>query len=439
MITEQEIDLCRSCLDYAREAGASKSRVNLCKSHMELVAVLDGGVDKVTSCQDRSITVSLFVDGRYGNFSTNKLSESSLRAFIFKAADTVRMLAPDPCRDLPDQSRVEKDAVSGREMGLLDERYFDVTPQDRIRMALQMSTDGEGLVSQEGEYSDEIYDNLIMDSQGTFCRQTETSFSCYMEVTVSDGKGNLLSSDWWDESPRIDGIDLAGCGRTAYRNAVAKRGPHSCRSRKCNMVVDSNVASRVVSPVLRALSGYSIQQHDSFLEGKLGQKVFPEGMTITDEGRRKGSSNSRSFDSEGVATVERNIIDKGVIKEYFLNTYMSNKLGMPATAESAVRPRIPAWPGKGTSRDDILRLCGEGILVTDFNGGNSNSATGDFSFGVEGFVFKDGKIMWPVREMLVTGNFTELWNNFIAAADDARECMSKLIPTLAFSNVDFSG
>ena len=91
------------------------------------------------------------------------------------------------------------------------------------------------------------------------------------------------------------------------------------------------------------------------------------------------------------------------------------------------------------SRQDLMDLCGSGILVTDFNGGNSNTATGDFSYGIEGFLFENGKIVKPVSEMLVTGNFKQLWQGLLGIADDARSCMSKLIPTLAFSNVDFNG
>ncbi len=91
------------------------------------------------------------------------------------------------------------------------------------------------------------------------------------------------------------------------------------------------------------------------------------------------------------------------------------------------------------TQDGILKLCGSGILVTDFNGGNSNPVTGDFSYGVEGFYFENGLIIKPVSEMLVTGNLLELWGRLIAVGNDARSCMSKLIPTLAFENVDFSG
>ena len=111
---------------------------------------------------------------------------------------------------------------------------------------------------------------------------------------------------------------------------------------------------------------------------------------------------------------------------------------MAPTIEDATRPKVLPWPEAGLDRDAILRRCGSGILVTDFNGGNSNSATGDFSFGVEGFLFKDGKIVHPVREILITGNLLTLWNNLLAAGDDARLCKSKVIPTLAFKDVDFS-
>ena len=117
---------------------------------------------------------------------------------------------------------------------------------------------------------------------------------------------------------------------------------------------------------------------------------------------------------------------------------MSGKLGMEPTVEDITRARILPFPKPGMNHVDIMGLCGDGILITDFNGGNSNTATGDFSYGFSGFLFKDGKIVHPVREMVMTGNFISLWNNLIAAGEDARPCFSKLIPTLAFSNVDIS-
>ena len=87
---------------------------------------------------------------------------------------------------------------------------------------------------------------------------------------------------------------------------------------------------------------------------------------------------------------------------------------------------------------DILDLCGSGILVTDFNGGNCNSATGDFSYGVSGFLFENGKITSPIDSMLITGNMTDLWSNLLAAGSDPVPGMSRQVPTLAFKDVTFN-
>ena len=153
----------------------------------------------------------------------------------------------------------------------------------------------------------------------------------------------------------------------------------------------------------------------------------------------------KMFDSEGVATSNHYIVKDGVVQEYFINTYMANKLGMAPTVEDATRPFIlpfgpkpqgGSWP---PGRDDILALCRDGILITDFCGGNSNPATGDFSYAIQGYRFKDGRIVHPVREMLITGNLLKLWSRLLAAGGDARRCRAKLTPTLAFDDVDFSG
>ena len=85
-----------------------------------------------------------------------------------------------------------------------------------------------------------------------------------------------------------------------------------------------------------------------------------------------------------------------------------------------------------------MEMAGEGILVTGFNGGNCNSATGDFSYGIEGMAFAGGKITAPVHEMVITGNMVSLWNSLAAAGNDARSCMSWQVPSLWFRNVDFS-
>ena len=447
MLTEQEIALARGSMDYALGNGAQKVRITLNKSLLELFGMLDGQVDKVTHALDRSLQISLFVDGRFGTFSSNRLDREQLEQFIRTSIDTVRMLEPDPARDLPAPDRTAGDARTGMEPGLFDPAYSGLTATRRRELAVSSSLwhrkaaleQGFTLLSEEGEYSDSIFDSIIMDSNGLFARHTETSFEIGYEVTVEDPEGNRYASYWWDASPTLDALlpSLATCSETAVRRAAAQIGPREHPGGKFNMVVDSECASKLLSPVLNALSGYAIQQKNSFLLDRAGQQVFPERLTILDLPRSAGRTGARLFDSEGVSTQAAPIIEKGVISRYFINTYISNKTGLAPTVEDCSRPCVLPTGGCST-REDVLRKMGSGILVTGFNGGNSNSATGDFSYGIEGFAFRDGVVTHPVREMLVTGNFLTLWNHLAAVADDARLCMSKLIPTLAFENVDFS-
>ena len=167
--------------------------------------------------------------------------------------------------------------------------------------------------------------------------------------------------------------------------------------------------------------------------------------------REKGKCGAILFEQDGRACLNREIITGGVVKEYFISTYMSGKLDMPATSECANRPVVKPFVSSelvegqdnasasgSIGEAEIMGLCGSGILVTDFNGGNCNAATGDFSYGVEGLLFENGKVTAPICNMLITGNIVELWNNLIAAGNDPLDGMSRQVPTVAFKDVNFS-
>lgn len=460
LVTEEEMDAARFCISYGCSHGASQMRVALGKSVLDSFAFLNGELDKVTHSADRSLFLYIFADGRYGTFSTNDFSRPGLEKFISGAIDTVRMLAPDPCRMLPSPERKAKDAVTGQELNLYDPEYQKLTPEARLKIAQDAAvfgslgdTDSYSIISEECEYSDSVDDSYVIDSDGFCGRHTETSFAICSEVTIQDREGRKLSGYWWESSPHLSGLDCSGCSLTALAKAAEKIGPEQHEGGKFRMVVDRSVSSRLVSPLLSALNGASIQQKNSFLEGTLGKKVFSGNLTITDMARSEGRPGSRLFDTEGVATREVPVIRDGQVCMYFISTYIAGKTGMEATVEGVSRPVLmPFISGQDTAEGTescvseekeinlprILELCGSGIYVTGFNGGNCNPVTGDFSYGIEGFAFSNGKITYPIREMVVTGNMTGLWNSLIAAGTDARECTRWQIPTLAFGEAFFS-
>ena len=453
MITFEERSIARHCIEYAMTKGAEGVRLSLNKNVMDSCSMLNGELDKVSHSADRSIYLYLYVDGRYGTFSTNRLDTEERESFIDKAIVMVKMLGEDRCRRLPDPTRTAKNATGGMELGLYDSHYEGCDSDSRLKKAEEMSiiktlaqSEGYKVLSEECEYAESLDDTLLMDSQGFEGRHTETSFNCFSELTIQDNDGNRYSGYWWEASPHFNVLRLKECSYTALERAVSQIGPRNRRSGRYRMVVDGTVASRLVSPLINALNASAIQQKMSFLEGSMEKKIFSEGLTIMDNARTLGKSGSRMYDSEGVATQNRAIIEHGVVKQYFVSTYMSEKTGFAPTIEDISRPCLsPFMAGKelndlekGVSLKDILGLCSNGIYVTGFNGGNCNPVTGDFSFGIEGFAFSKGKVTHPVKEMLITGNIVELWNSFTAAGTDTRSSSRWQIPTLAFENVSFS-
>ena len=105
MITPEEIALARHAIDHSLALGAQKVRVTLNKSLMELVGTLDGQIDKVSHCLDRSLTIALFVEGRYGGRSGAGCLPGACRGYGAHAGERClpRPAGPRPqghrCRD----------------------------------------------------------------------------------------------------------------------------------------------------------------------------------------------------------------------------------------------------------------------------------------------------------------------------------------------------
>ena len=453
MININEINIAKHCIEYAMQYGASAARVSLSKGSLDSCTMLNGELDKVTHSADRSVYLYIYVDGRYGTFSTNRFEQEEIEAFIRNAVEMVRMLGQDEFRRLPDISRTASDALTGLELDLYDPHFEENTTEDRLEKARMLSIfskieacDEYRLISEECEYTESMDDNYVCDSQGFEGRHTESSYSCFSEMTIEDREGNKYSGYWWEATPKANDEVIEKCGQKALERASRQIGPMPRRGGRYKMVVDSTVATRLISPLFAALNATSIQQKMSFLEDTVDKKIFPEGLTVMDMARTPGKTGSRMFDTEGVATKNAPIIENGVVKQYFVNTYMSGKMGIEPTVEDISRPCVmPYLKGealpleeKDLSLKDILRRCANGILVTGFNGGNCNPVTGDFSYGVEGFAFSKGKITHPVREMLITGNMIELWNSLTAVGTDSLSSARWQVGSLAFENISFS-
>jgi PmbA protein len=297
------------------------------------------------------------------------------------------------------------------------------------------------LISVTADYADYKRWLHTLDSSGLSCSSEETWYSLSAECAVR-GCGDTRPSDWeflGGFSPESIGLGSqtpSDCAKRACKRALDKRNPGKIASGRYPAVVESRITSTLLSPIIEAISGGSLQQQNSFLLGKLGKAITAPVLTLVDDPHRKGSPGYRFFDNEGMATVKRTVIEQGRLSMYFLNTYYANKMQMKPTISSPSLLSVPMGKGNALSLAGSLK---NGIFVTGFIGGNCNTATGDFSYGIEGFRVENGQITHPVNEMVMTGNMLDLWQKLLATADDALNSTAWQIPSLLFDNIEFAG
>ena len=159
-------------------------------------------------------------------------------------------------------------------------------------------------------------------------------------------------------------------------------------------------------------------------------------MSITDNPLIPRGFGSRHFDGEGISSKVLPIVENGVVRNLYVDTYHGRKAGMEPTTGSASNRVVT--PGEH-SLEGLLKEVGNGVYVTSWLGGNADQTTGDFSLGLRGHMIENGEIGRPVGEMNVTGNLRDLFSQLELVGNDVYRYSSTLTPSLVFGGVDFSG
>ncbi|MDR0714927.1 MAG: TldD/PmbA family protein [Bacteroidales bacterium] len=438
MISKEYKNLAHQLLSFAKKNGCSAARISVVTGTERSFEYRNTQLETLQQSAQNQLTLALFVDGRYGTFSTNRMEINELKKFITNAIDSTRCLAEDAHRSLPEPERYYK-GNDAPDSGY-DKQIELLQPDDRLQMARatveEVYQTDKRIISVTGSYGDSEEHSYLIDSNGFEGEKAQTTFTLSAEVSLK-GNGNARPESWWyDASLFWEQLQKEGVGKKALERALSKLGQEKIKSGTYPMVVDRMNVGRLLSPMITAMSGNALAQKDSFLLDKMGQKIACHCLTLTDEPHLPMTQGSRLFDSEGVATRTRAVIEKGVLKTFFIDTYNASRLKTEPTIGSA--SVLTFRPGDKDLQGLIAQLK-KGILVTGFNGGNSNSATGDFSFGVEGFLIENGQPVKPISEMNVTGNMLTLWASLVETGNDARTGSSWRTPSLLFDSVNFSG
>lgn len=438
MITDNNKKLAQWAMDYALKNGCQAAKLVLYSNSNASFELRDAKIDKLQQASESGLSISLYVDGKYGSYSTNRLDKKELESFIRNGIDSTRYLAEDEARVLPDSSRYYKGGKP--DLQQFDDKFYNLNPDDKVDIARAAAEEvlgkDERIISVGSSYSDGEGASYRLTSNGFEGESKSTWFAVSADVAVK-GEGEARpSSSWYDSAMFYDKLIKSGIGTKALERVLKKLGQRKAASGKYTMVLDPMNSGQLLSPLLNALYGSALQQKSSFLLNKLNTKVGSDKLNLMDEPHLIGARGARYFDNEGVATERRPIFENGTLKTYFIDTYNSKKMGVEPTISS---PSLLILQPGNKDLDGLVADVQKGILVTGFNGGNSNKSTGDFSYGIEGFLIENGKLVQPVNEMNVTGNMITLWSSLVAVGNDPRVSSSWRIPSLVFEGVDFSG
>ena len=441
MTREKLMDLAKNAALSAKKSGADDARISLSRSRDVSVEWRDGKLDRIQENTKQSLTITLYVDGRYSVNSTSDLREGSVDSYIRNAVMVTKYLAEDPHRHLPDPKRYE--GITDADLQIYDSRIGTVSPENRLEAAQALETaarEGQGsdrIISVTSSVSDYEYESVCVATNGLEATEKGTSTWRSASVSIRDeGDRKPRGGDYGGGTHLTDLPAPAVIGRTALSRAIDQLGSKQIATGEYTILVENRAAPTLSRHLFSPLSGGALQQKASYMEGKLDKKVASKQLSIVSEPHLKGGLGTTAWDSEGMATARRPVFENGVLKTYFLDTYYASKLGMEPTSGSAANL---VWQGGEHSLEDMIKDTRKGILVTSFLGGNSNSTTGDFSLGIKGFYIEKGRIARPISEMNMAGNHLELWNHLVALGNDPWPYSSNRTPTLRFENVQCSG
>jgi len=435
------LDTAKQAVALALKKGATEASAGAYRSREVEIGWRDGKVEKVSEATTRGVSFQLYVDGRYSSVSTSDLRPEALERFVEESIAMARTLTRDPFRSLPDPKLYQ--GRSTADLALVDTAYPELSADTRRRLARELEEasravkGAESILSVSTSVSDTLFQSARVMSNGFEGEKEETSFWLSSSVSCKDADGRRPEASdsaggrAWKTLP-----SAADVGRRAAERALSSLGAKKIESAVLPIVVENRVGGRLVRALLGPLTGRSLQQKQSFLEGQIGKVIGSKWLTLTDDPLLPRGFGSRVYDGDGFAAKKMVVFDGGVLRSYYIDDYYGRKLKMPPTTGSSSNVVFP--DGKKGLRE-LTKDVKEGVLINGFLGGNSNGTTGDYSFGIQGFRIRKGELSEPIAEMNISGNQKDLWKKLSAVGSDPWPYSAVRTPTLVLDGVQIAG
>lgn len=417
---EAELDLLeghvRDALFLARKAGAAESEVSAHTSQGLSVNARLGEVETLEHMQDRGISVTVFIGNRKGSASSADLRRESIEACVRHAVDIARYTQEDKANGLADPALLANEFP---DLDLWHPVAMDAaTAIDRAVACETAGRENPKINNSEGaSFTAGLGLGVYGNSNGFVGRSGGTRFtqSCVLLAGEGDGMQRDYSYDSRRslsdlESPEVTGAEAA-------RRTIGRLGARKLKTAQMPVLFAPEVAQSLFGHLVGAISGSALYRNASFLKGRAGDTLFPDWVNIIERPRLLRGAGSASFDSEGVATRDRHIVECGLLNGYILSSYSARRLGLETTGNAGGVRNLLLEPG-GESPDDLRGQMCDGLYVTEVMGQGVSMVTGDYSRGASGFRVENGELAYPVEEVTVAGNLLDIFMNMAAAGKD---------------------
>lgn len=393
-----------------------------------------GEAENVEFNSDGALGITVYLQQCKGSASSTDLSPEAIARTVQAAVDIARYTSPDPYAGVAEKELMAWDAP---DLDLFHPLDIDVDRGIELAAAAEqaaLQADKRIVNTEGGSFNSHASIRVFGNSHGLLQSYCSSRHGISASV-IAEQDGNMERN--YAYTAARDAAELHSAqwvGEECARRTLARLAPRKLSTRKAPVIFSSEVAPGLFGHLVGAISGGSVYRKSTFLLDSMGQQIFPEWLSIEERPHILKGVASTPFDSEGVRTQDRTIIDQGVLQQWLLTSYSARKLGLHSTGHAG---GIHNWriAGQGSSFDQLLKQMGTGLVVTELMGQGVSAMTGDYSRGASGFWVENGEIQYPVSEITIAGNLKEMWQNMVTIGDDIEtrsniQCGSVLLPEM---------
>lgn len=409
-----------------------------------------GQVETLKEAGSRAVGLRVFLGQRAASTYSSDLTPEGLERLVHGALDLVEVTSEDPYAGLPEPSQLG--SLTG-DLKLYYQDVYSLPPEQRIEYARRaesaaLSTDSRIQNSDGGTFDASTGRKVLVNSLG-FTGDYQGSYCSVGALPIARDASGGMQRDYWSSTTRtLAKLESPeSVGKKAAERTLRRLGARKIPSTRVPLVFDAENARSLLQNVFEAVNGDSVYRQSSFLEGKLGQKIAADNVTVIDDGTMPGGFGTSPFDGEGVPSRYTVVIENGVLKSYLLNTYTARKLGLHTTGNAA--RSLAGNPGIGYNNfflqkgaratEQIIADIKQGLYVIDLLGFGVNLVTGDYSRGATGIWIENGELTYPVEEITVAGNLKDMLNNISEIGNDLEFRSSVACPTLRIDGMTIAG